>query len=350
MSSSTNKQLALVTPSVGGGLLLQEVEKPGKPGPGKLLLKIVATATNPMDYKMHDYGILVPSFPTILGSDFAGAVEEVGEGVQGWKKGDRLLTANIGGGFQQYTEVDVEAQFPFHVPKTISIEEASTMPIAFATAIIGLYAEGPSGIGLNPTVSWNKPCAGQSAFVISGSSSVGQYAIQLLKFAGFTSIVAYASLRHADLLKSLGATEIIDRNEVALTDLPTHLKPRFNVVFDALSGPDALAAGLQLLADQGKLATVTPPRMVKPETAELFAKGNKRLGSIYGAYKWNAENEALGNALRENFDRLLDEGVIKPNRYEILPGGLKGLIEGTDRHRQGKVSGVKLIARPHETE
>ena len=61
-----------------------------KPGPGELLVKIHATALNPVDWKIRDHNYFVKEYPAILGTDSAGTVEEVGEGVQGFAKGDRV--------------------------------------------------------------------------------------------------------------------------------------------------------------------------------------------------------------------------------------------------------------------
>ena len=61
-----------------------------KPGPGEILVKIHATALNPVDWKIRDFNYFVKDYPAILGSDSAGTVEEVGEGVTGFAKGDRV--------------------------------------------------------------------------------------------------------------------------------------------------------------------------------------------------------------------------------------------------------------------
>ena len=61
-----------------------------KPGPGEILIKIKGVALNPVDWKIQKYGFLVEIFPAILGGDIAGDVEEIGEGVTGFKKSDRV--------------------------------------------------------------------------------------------------------------------------------------------------------------------------------------------------------------------------------------------------------------------
>lgn len=88
----SEKQLAIVIPSLRGGFHLTEIERPSKPGPGKILLKVIAAGLNPADWKIHDYNVHIPGYPFVPGCDYAGIVEEVGDcnGVGEWKKGDRL--------------------------------------------------------------------------------------------------------------------------------------------------------------------------------------------------------------------------------------------------------------------
>lgn len=61
-----------------------------KPGPGEILIKIKATSLNPIDWKNQKYGVFIEEYPAILGGDVAGDVEELGEGVKEFKKGDRV--------------------------------------------------------------------------------------------------------------------------------------------------------------------------------------------------------------------------------------------------------------------
>ena len=61
-----------------------------KPGPGEILIKIKATSLNPVDWKTQKLGMFIDKFPAILGGDIAGDVEELGEGVKEFKKGDRV--------------------------------------------------------------------------------------------------------------------------------------------------------------------------------------------------------------------------------------------------------------------
>lgn len=66
--------------------------KTSKPGPGELLVKIEAAGLNPVDWKIQKYGVFVEDYPAIIGTDIAGIVEEVGEGVGAFVKGDRVYS------------------------------------------------------------------------------------------------------------------------------------------------------------------------------------------------------------------------------------------------------------------
>lgn len=68
-----------------------------KPGPGELLVKVLACALNPVDHAIQSMYMLVPdiTYPAILGFDIAGDIVEVGEGVEGWVKGDRVYIFHL---------------------------------------------------------------------------------------------------------------------------------------------------------------------------------------------------------------------------------------------------------------
>lgn len=60
---------------------------------GEILIKVQATSLNPVDWKIQKYGVFIEKFPAILGTDVAGDVEELGEGVNKFKKGDRVYAS-----------------------------------------------------------------------------------------------------------------------------------------------------------------------------------------------------------------------------------------------------------------
>ena len=82
-------QKAALLPGLGQNIVVESVAN-YKPGPGELVVKIHASALNPVDWKIQAYNFFITEYPAILGTDSAGTVEAVGEGVQNFAKGDRV--------------------------------------------------------------------------------------------------------------------------------------------------------------------------------------------------------------------------------------------------------------------
>ena len=106
-----------------------------KPGPSDVVVKNSAIATNPVDWKMQQFGFIVEKYPTILGSDVSGVVDAVGSDVKHFQKGDRvtgfadaLLSKDPrNGAFQQYSVVKECALA--RIPDFMSFEEGSILPM-----------------------------------------------------------------------------------------------------------------------------------------------------------------------------------------------------------------------------
>ncbi|KAJ6571437.1 chaperonin 10-like protein [Mycena capillaripes] len=246
---STQQALIIPTPKAAFVLGLRPIPVPGK---GEVRLKVMSVGLNPMNWAQREFDLFIPEYPAVIGADIAGVVDELGEGVAGFAKGDEVFLQGLGG-FQQYCTVP--AVTLIRKPKNASFDEVATFPITFTTACVGLFAPAPIGLGLNPSFSWAKPQKGESGLVIGAGTSTGQFAVQLFKFLGFIRIVVYASKVHFDYLRQLGATECIDRAEVAIDALA--VSPPVKVVYDAT--PDgALNAAYDSVVDGGKVTTVRP--------------------------------------------------------------------------------------------
>lgn len=191
---STQKALYLV--EAKGALAVRERDIP-TPGPGEILVEIHATALNPVDWKIQAFDFFIKEYPAILGTDAAGIVKAVGEGVTNLAVGDkvyvfrcclpvvtkRLMIFRLHQGyfnnrnatFQQYTIVP--AEIAAKIPDNITFDQASTIPLTLATAAIALYSPKPAGFGLE--FAWEESgrgkYAGQPILVIGGASSVGQH-------------------------------------------------------------------------------------------------------------------------------------------------------------------------------
>lgn len=66
-----------------------------KPGPGQISIKVISAALNPADWKIQAFDVLIQKYPTILGTDIAGDVEEIGEGVENFAKGDKVYVCGF---------------------------------------------------------------------------------------------------------------------------------------------------------------------------------------------------------------------------------------------------------------
>ncbi|KAF9265969.1 GroES-like protein [Marasmius fiardii PR-910] len=325
-----------------------------KPGPGELLVKVKAAGLNPVDWKIQDLGLLMSDddFPMVLGTDIAGDVVELGEGVDAkrWEKGTRVFFQGLYGridmgGFQQYALIS--ADLAAKIPPQLSYSQAASLCVAFLCAGYAIIVEQPIGASLNPKWDRNVQFSGEHALVFGGSTSVGQYAIQILrKVLGFSTVITYASGKQAEYLKSLGATHVIDRHEVSLDDLPGAVlkltsQSRLKMVFDTFGGGEEV--GFKLLADEGQLYSSSPAWIGKPERKE----GGKRLSGVLGIAHLPT-HRAAGVTMMKNLEKLLEEGVIIPNKVYDLPIGLENVAEGLVMVKGEKAGGAKVIAHPED--
>ncbi|KAF5344241.1 hypothetical protein D9758_012330 [Tetrapyrgos nigripes] len=323
-----------------------------KPSTGELLVKIQAAALNPVDWKIREHDMFVTEYPAVLGSDAAGDVEEVGEGVVGWKKGDRIYFqgyyTNDQATFQQYCLIP--ADLAAKIPERYSYSQAATISVAFTCAAFALFAPRPIGISLNPNFDVAIKFTGQPVVVIGGSTSVGLYAIQLLHHLSFSPIIAYASSTHESYLRELGATHLIDRRAVSFSDLPSAVSnlvskttsSPLKLVFDAFSGYDAQKAAYTSCADGGEVITVNPDAL-KPEEKV----NGKNIFQVVGTVHFPHTRE-FGTKMWKVLGKWFEDGVIVPNRAEDLPNGLQGIVDGLEKMKSGAVSCVKLVAHPQE--
>ncbi|EIW56845.1 GroES-like protein [Trametes versicolor FP-101664 SS1] len=350
-----SQQKALVLESKFGTLAIKDIDVP-KPGPHEVLLRVEAAALNPADWKIHVLGALIETYPCVLGSDAAGTIEVLGDAVQGFAVGDRVLAQGwydlpkraIQGTFQQF------ALTPIHnitkMPSNLSFEAASTIPSGVATAAFPLYNEAEGALSARLPPPWEErgrgKFAGKPFFVLGGASSMGQFALQFARLSGFSPIITTASLHNTELLKSLGATHVLDRKlspEALSKEARAIAGGYFDVVYDAISLPDTLEAAYDATAPTGDLIVVlqTPIPGAEKNSA-------KRVHMAHGVF--NTEiNHAVSKSLREKLPELLESGAIKPNPVEVLSGGLRGVAGGLDRLRNNQVSGVKLVVKPQET-
>ncbi|KAJ7709573.1 GroES-like protein [Mycena rosella] len=320
-----------------------------EPVKGCIQVRVEAAAFNPLDYKIYDYGLdFVEKYPTCLGVDAAGEVTKIGPNVTKFKVGDRvtfICTANFPegltndgerGAFQQYALADV--RLTSKIPAKADYDSASSFPVAGNTAAGALYGQLKFK---EPWLGGEGAYKGEKIVILGGSSSVGSYAIQLAVLSGL-EVITTSSPSHFDYLKSLGATAVIDRSapDVAAQILAAAGGP-VKYVVDSISLPPTQLLGVEILQPQGKLVLVL--RTQPPTQAAAEAKDIAMLGT-YGPSGWY-----LSEPFWNSVEGFVERGVLEFNRVIVLPGGLRAWEEGFSLHRQGKVSGTKIVMRPLET-
>jgi len=241
---------AVVVRSYGspGQLRIADVDSP-VPAADEVLVRVRATSVNPYDWH-HVSGKpyvarLIPGSlglrgPKIgvLGCDMAGQVEAVGADVTGFRPGDDVYALLSGGGFAEY--VSVKQDLLAAKPANLSHEQAAAVPMAAVTALLGLQDVG----GLK---------SGQRVLVNGASGGVGTFAVQIATALGAT-VTGVCGAKNSDLVRSLGADEVIDYRTA---DFTRHAK-RHDLLLD-IAGSRQAAACRRVLTDKGTLVLVGGP-------------------------------------------------------------------------------------------
>ena len=329
----------------------------GPLGADEIAIKVTATAINPVDWKIRDYRIFLSEFPAVLGSDAAGEVVAVGSSVTSHSVGERVFFQGIIGNydaatFQQY--VKLPAALAAKTPKKVSDEQAATFWVAGMAVATGFYHK--SGIGL--AAPWDKNGSsvgkGKTVVILGGSSSVGQYAIQFAKLSGFDHIVTSSSPSHFDYLKTLGATDVLDRSAATTADAFTSVIPKdssVDFVYDSISSPSTQLLAAEILQNLhgGKVITVMPPDEKAVAAGSAEGKPKATIVSILGMgsnpdYRYISEPLAAHLGGEDGYDA---NGSVVLNRPQVLSGGLDKIEDALKANKDG-VSGVKIVIRPNE--
>lgn len=209
-----------------------EIETPSVK-PGHLLVKIAASSVNTVDTMIRNMGEelpLSPATPALLGMDFAGTVEAIGEGVEGYAVGDEVYgcaggLADLPGILADFIVAD--ADLLAHKPKNLSMKQAAALPLVAITAYEGLQRARIS--------------AGQKVLVHGGSGGVGHVALQLAKHWGADVYSTGGGAPQLKLIESLGATGINYRSESVEDYVSKHTGGAgFDIVFDSVGGANML--------------------------------------------------------------------------------------------------------------
>ena len=319
-------------------------------GAGEVVVRVRAVAVNPVDAVPGlARSIIAPwlRYPTVLGSDVAGEVVDVGADVKRFVVGDRILGHALSfekrhsrpaeGGFQHHTVLKAHMASP--IPAEVSYEQAAVVPLGVSTAACGLFE--PHLLALTPPHA-DAAATGQSVVVWGASTSVGSNAVQLAVNAGY-HVLATASPHNFGYVLSLGASEVVDyHSSDAVTNLLDSLRGRQLAGVLAIGGGSIrrcvdIAAG----ADGAKrVATATPHVPASWQRRQARRRGVD-VGSIWGGTL--ADNE-VGPAIYETFlPAALASGAFRPAPPPRVTGtGLDSIPDALATLRKG-VSASKIV-------
>jgi NADPH:quinone reductase len=247
MLTSTNDTMraVLVVPGLDGGRLeLTELPVP-RPAPGQLLVRVHAAGVNRADLAQrsggHKPGIATDGGPLVAGLDAAGEVVEVGDGVDRFAPGDRVM-AMVSGGYADYVTLDARIAIP--VPESVTYTEAAAAVIALMTEYDAIVRSG-------------ELCVGQAVLIHGAGSGVGRTGVQMAAYLGARPVIGTVRRTDAEVeLRALGATDVLTTGpDLAQAVLDRTGGRGVDLVIDHVGGP-LLAASLHALAVGGRLISV----------------------------------------------------------------------------------------------
>ena len=250
MSSSPPQALLCRPAGTENNLSLEPVPVPSLSA-HQVLVRNKAVAQNPTDVASFDANVWGDG--AVLGCDFCGRVEKLGSEVTRVKVGDRIAGLIWGGllkGMGAYsTHTVADDKICFKVPEVMSSDAAATIPLAMTTAWLALLSSRCLGID-------RRKREKNQVLIWGGSSSVGQYAIQIAMHFGFRVATTCTNF---EVAKSLGANHVFSyRSPTVIEDIRQAL-PDLEYVFDCIgTETSSIQASKAVREEGGVLCTVRP--------------------------------------------------------------------------------------------
>lgn len=301
-------------------LRIGETEAPAM-RPGAIRIRVAATALNRADL-LQRQGLYPPpaGASPLLGLECSGEVVEVGEGVEGFSIGDRVMALLAGGGYAE--EVVVDAGSAMHVPQSIDLVEAAALPEVLLTVYLNVFDLG----GLTE---------GGWLLVHGGGSGIGTAAIQLARAAGAHVVITAGSDAKCKRCLEIGADAALDytRGDFADGVLEATSGRGVDVVLDSIGAP-YLESNLRVLATGGRLVIIGLMGGAKAEIGlgQLLVRRLSVIGSTLRT-RSEAEKARIVLGLLDRFGKALAEGRVRPVIDRVLP-----LAEVAEAHRVMKAS------------
>jgi NADPH:quinone reductase len=306
-------------------LELAELPRP-EPGPGQLLVRVLAAAANFPDALLCRGTYQVrPPLPFTPGVELCGEVLETGPDVTGFAAGDRVIGGTVlpYGAFAEFAVMDAAATMP--APATLDDAEAAPFHLTYQTGWFGLHRRA-------------RLAPGETLLVHAAAGGVGSGAVQLGKAAGARVIGVAGDQDKARVARELGADVVVDRSSedfVAVVKEVTHGRGA-DVVYDPVGG-DAFRRSTKCIAFEGRILVVGFASGDIPQAAlnHALVKNYSILGLHWGLYQ-RLDQDAVRDCHAE-LTGLAATGLIRPLITERLP--LADVPDGLRRLAGGSTTG-----------
>lgn len=299
---------------------------------GHVVVRVAATSVNTVDTMIRQMGKdlpLSPALPAILGMDFAGVIEAVGEGVTDFAPGDEVYgcaggLADLQGTLAEYMLAD--ARLIAHKPKSLSMREAAALPLVGITAFEGLQRAGAR--------------AGQNLLVHGGTGGVGHVAVQLARHLGADVYSTASSEKQMAIIEQYGATPINYKNEKVADYVTKHTGGAgFDIVFDSVGGAN-MTNSFEAAALNGQV--VSTVSMLELDLTPVHFKGlSLHVVFMLIPMLHNHKREEHGVILAK-LAEIADMGALKPLLDETQ-FDLKEIGKAQDRLTSGQATGKVVV-------
>jgi NADPH:quinone reductase len=310
-----------------GGLEVLKIGEAPKPVPkeNEVLIKVMATSINRPDLVQREGKYPPPAGDSeILGLEVAGVIEELGSGVSGWQKGERVMTLVGGGGYAEYAVA--YASHLMRIPESMNFEEAACVCESYITAFLNVFLIG--GLKDNNT-----------AILHGGGGGVNTAGIQLCKaLTPATKIIVTAHPNKMERVKALGADLLIDYTTTP--DFAEAVKEFTNkkgadVILDHV-GAKYLAPNMNSLGYAGRLVIIGVISGIKAELnlALMMVKRQQIIGSVLRSRPVKDKAEIVAEFTRTALPKFADRSIV-PIIEKVFP--LEQVVEAhrmmeEDRH------------------
>lgn len=268
-----------------------------------ILIRVEATSVNPVDVKIRG-GMLppiAPDLPAVLHGDVAGVVEEVGENVAAFARGDGVYACaggvkGLGGALAEFMIADPDLVAP--KPRSLSMAEAAALPLVGITAWDGLIDRA-------------RVQAGQLVLVHGGTGGVGQIGIQLAKHAGATVHATVSIEEKGRIARELGADAVINYRDESVADYVAERTAGrgYDVVFDTVGG-DNTDHAFEAAALNGTVITTSSSQAY--DLSPMHAKGLTLHVVFMLIPMLHNLDRARHGAILRSLARLVDDGAVRP--------------------------------------